>query len=248
MLDPGVRAQGGGNIGGGGQGSARLRQPDGFISSSSVSGFNSGGGQDRPASRFDSAAQGVNQKGYQTVLWNAHDDNDDDLVYRIYFRGENEKEWKLLKENLREKYYSWDTTSMPDGAYYLRIVASDSPSNPPAEALEASRESERFVVDNSPPELSGIEAGAGENAGETRVRFTAKDSASAIARAEYSLDAGDWTLVYPTGRLSDHVEEHYDISLRGLAAGEHTIAVRVYDRYENVTAGKITFHSPAGGH
>ena len=86
-------------------------------------------------------------------MWSAHDDNDDELVYRVYFRGENEKEWKLLKENVREKYYSWDTTSMPDGAYYLKVVASDSPSNPPAEALESSRESDRFVVDNAPPDI-----------------------------------------------------------------------------------------------
>jgi hypothetical protein len=181
------------------------------------------------------------------VLWSTHDDNDDELVYRVYFRGENEKEWKLLKDNLRERYYSWDTTSMPDGAYYLKIVASDSPSHPPAEALETSRESERFAVDNTPPELIGLEAVAGESASETRIRFAAKDSASAIARAEYSTDAGDWTLVYPMGRLSDSPEEHYDILLRGLAAGEHTIAVRVYDRFENVTASKITFHSPTGG-
>jgi outer membrane protein assembly factor BamB len=252
VQDPGIRIQGqnfSANIGGGIQPSTRLRQPEvfGATSSSSSSGFNSSSLQDRASSRFDSPAQGIAQKGFQSVLWTSHDDNDDELVYRVYFRGENEKEWKLLKENLREKYYSWDTTSMPDGAYYLKIAASDAPSNPPAEALESSRESERFVVDNAPPELTALEAGAGENSGETRVRFTAKDSASAISRAEYSLDAGEWTLVYPAGRLSDANEEHYDIPLRGVAAGEHTIAVRVYDRFENVTASKITFHSPASG-
>lgn len=252
VQEPGIRIQNtglSGNIGGGNQPSTRLRQPEAFgaTSPSTNSGFNSGGAQDRTSSRFDSPTSGAAQKGFQSVLWSSHDDNDDELIYRVYFRGENEKEWKLLKENVREKYYSWDTTSMPDGAYYLKVVASDAPSNPPAEALESSRESERFVVDNAPPELTGLESGAGENSGETRVRFTAKDSASAIARAEYSLDAGEWTLVYPAGRLSDSPEEHYDIPLRTLSAGEHTIAVRVYDRFENVTASKITFHSPAGG-
>ena len=53
-----------------------------------------------------------------------------------YYRGENETQWKLLKDKLDQKFYSWDTTSLPDGAYYLRIVASDAPSNPPAVALE----------------------------------------------------------------------------------------------------------------
>jgi sugar lactone lactonase YvrE len=251
VQDPGIRVQGSSLsaiTGGGNQGSTRLRQPEAFgATSSSSSGFNSGGQPDRTSSRFDAPGQGVAQKGFQSALWSSHDDNDDELVYRIYFRGENEKQWKLLKENIRDKYYSWDTTSMPDGAYYLKVVASDAPSNPPAEALETSRESERFVVDNAPPELSGLEAGAGESSTETHIRFTARDSASAIARAEYSLDAGEWTLVYPAGRLSDANEEHYDISLRGLVAGEHTMAVRVYDRFENVTASKITFHSPAGG-
>jgi hypothetical protein len=252
VQDPGIRVQGAGlsgNIGGGIQPSTRLRQPETFgsTSSNSNSGFGNSGLQDRASSRFDSPGQGTAQKGFQSVLWSSHDDNDDELVYRVYFRGESEKEWKLLKENLRDKYYSWDTTSMPDGAYYLKVTASDAPSNPPAEALESSRESERFVVDNAPPELSGLESSAGENSAETRIRFTARDSASAITRAEYSLDAGEWTLVYPNGRLSDANEERYDISIHGLAAGEHTIAVRVYDRFENVTASKITFHSPAGG-
>src|ERR1019366_6466186 len=250
VQDPGIRVQGqslGVSIGNVNTGSTRLRQPEVFGATSTNSGFNSSAQTDRAAPHFDSPGQGISQKGFQSVLWSTHDDNDDELVYRIYFRGENEKEWKLLKENLREKYYSWDTTSMPDGAYYLKIVASDSPSNPPAEALETSRESERFVVDNSPPELIGLEAVAGDSANETRIRFVAKDSASAIARAEYSTDAGDWTLVYPAGRLSDSPEEHYDILLRGLAPGEHTTAVRVYDRFENVTASKITFRSPTSG-
>ena len=70
------------------------------------------------------------------MLWSAHDDNEDDLKYCVYFRGENQQEWLLLKDNLDQKFYSWDTTSMPDGAYYLKIVASDAPSNPPELALQ----------------------------------------------------------------------------------------------------------------
>ncbi len=127
---------------------------------------------------------------------------------------------------------------MADGAYYLRIVASDAPSNPSGEALEGQPESDRFMVDNMPPSLEKLAAAAPDSSGAAHVRFTARDSASAIARAEFSIDAGDWTLVYPVGRLSDSLEEHYDIALKALAPGEHTIAVRVYDRFENMTAGK----------
>jgi len=244
VQDPGIRIQGSlsGITAPGPSTSVHLKQPE-TPGLSAPTNFGLTSPADRTASRFESTPQGTAQKGYQSVIWSAHDDNDDDLTYRLYFRGENEKEWKLLKDNLHEKYYSWDTSSMPDGAYYLKIVASDAPSNPPAEALESSRESDRFVVDNSPPELSAL-AASGESANGAQIHFVARDSASAIARAEYSLDAGDWMLVYPNGRLSDAPEERYDLALKNLAPGEHTLAVRVYDRFENVAAAKVTFRVP----
>ena len=37
-------------------------------------------------------------------------------AYSIYFRGENQRDWLLLKDGLEQKYYSWDATAMPDGA------------------------------------------------------------------------------------------------------------------------------------
>ena len=102
--------------------------------------------------------QGFSQKGYQSVLWTADDANEDQLEFAIYYRGENETSWKLLKDKLETRFYSWDTTAMPDGAYYLKIVASDAPSNPAGEELTAERESERFVVVNTPPAIAQLTA------------------------------------------------------------------------------------------
>ena len=70
----------------------------------------------------------------------------------------NETEWKLLKDKVAEKYYSWDSTAFPDGEYRLRITASDAPGNPPAEALTARLESDPFIIDNTPPEITGLAA------------------------------------------------------------------------------------------
>jgi flavin-binding protein dodecin len=75
--------------------------------------------------------------------------------------------------------------------------------------------------------------------------FTARDASSSIERAQYSLDGGDWVLVTPTTGISDALVEHYDLGLPALAPGEHTIAVRAYDRFENVGSAKITFTVPA---
>ncbi len=197
---------------------------------------------ERLAQRFDTPPQGFAQKGHQAVVWSARDENDDELVYTLYYRGEGEKNWKLLKDKVEQKFYSWDTSTMPDGAYYLKIVASDSLSNPPEEALVAERESDRFEVDNTPPMVENLRAEAASP--DVHVRFEARDSFSAIARAEYSLDAGDWKLLFPAGRLTDAPQESYELTLRGLAPGEHTLAVRVYDRFENGVSAKITFSVP----
>src|SRR6266568_4308811 len=204
--------------------------------------------------RFEQPPQGTQQKGYQSVLWTAHDENDDELRYAVYFRGETEHEWKLLKDNLEQKFYSWDTTTLPDGAYYLKIVASDAPSNPPATALDTARESERFVVDNTPPVIEHLEAvsvitpvGSAVLVSAV-VKFTARDAATNIERAQYSLDGGDWILVAPKGSVSDAPEEQYEFTLGNLvrlSSREYTISVRAYDRFENVGSAKTTFTVPA---
>ena len=193
--------------------------------------------------RFEPPPQGIQQKGYATALWSAHDDNDDELRYAVYYRGENEQDWKLLKDKLEQKFYSWDTTSFPDGAYYLKIVATDAPSNPPAIALTAERISERFEVDNTPPVIEHLQAefrAADQASRSIAVRFIARDASSSVERAQFSLDGGDWILVSPAGNIGDAPEEHYEFTISDPSAGEHTIAVRAYDRFENVGSAKTT--------
>lgn len=246
LQDPGVRAQSTSIVVTGQVASAALKMPPSpnapnvFVATAAT-----------PA-KFDQPPQGFRERGYQSVLWSAHDDNDDDLRFSVYYRGENEKEWKLLKDKLDQKFYSWDTTTLPDGAYYLKIVASDAPSNPPASAIETSRESERFEVDNTPPVIEKLEATAAAKtcAGQPcfevlLAQFSARDSASSIDRAQYSVDGGDWLLLSPKGNVSDAPEEHYEFAISNLAPGEHTVAVRAYDRFENVGSAKTTVIVPA---
>ena len=74
-------------------------------------------------------------------------------------------------------------------------------------------------------------------------RFQAKDATSPIAHAEYTVDAGPWQYLEPVGRVSDSLEERYDFTAGTPGtnattpvtdAREHVLAVRVYDRYDNV--------------
>ncbi len=205
--------------------------------------------------KFEQPPQGFQQKGAQSVLWTAHDDNEDDLRFTVLYRAENEKEWKVLKDKISEKFYTWDATSLPDGAYYLRIVASDAPSNPTADALTTSRDSERFVIDNTPPTIERLESSVvvaprkeDSNASQrtAALKFIARDSTSSIDRAQYSIDGGDWVMVAPVGSVSDSLEERYEFTLPdALSPGEHSIAVRAYDHFENVGSAKTIVNIPS---
>ncbi len=242
LQEPGIRAQSQSSVATNQPTVVTLKQPP----SPNISGVTIT--QSSAPARFELPPQGTLQKGYQSVLWSAHDDNDDELRYSVFFRGETEQEWKLLKENLEQKFYSWDTTTLPDGAYYLKIVATDAPSNPPDVARKTERESERFEVDNTPPVIEGLKVGppSGKMSGGHPASFTARDASTAIERAQYSLDGGEWILLAPDEPVSDALVEHYIMGLPSLPPGEHIIAVRAYDRFENVGSAKITFTVPAG--
>jgi sugar lactone lactonase YvrE len=233
LQDPGVRAQGQPNLAIGAATTASLKFPPAQTPSGTVA-VNQA--QSSGNVKFDIPPQGIMQKGYQSVLWTAHDDNEDDLRYAVFFRGEGEKDWKLMKDKLDQKFYSFDTTTLADGAYYLKIVASDEASNPPDKALKTERESERFELDNTPPMIGKVESVI--RGGSAEIKFTATDNGSSIDRAQYSVDGGEWITLAPKSGISDGKQAEYDFSVSGLKAGEHTIAARAYDRFENAGSGK----------
>ena len=194
---------------------------------------------------FDSPVPSTHDRDAIGVKWSAHDDNDDQLVYSVYYRGDGETRWLLLKDNITDKAYSFDASLLPDGGYTIKVVASDAPSHSPGEALTSSRETRRFEVDTTPPRVENLAASV--EGSQIRVHFRAEDGFSDIKRAEYSVDAGDWKYVEPVGQLSDSKVEDYDfkVALESAkdAASEHVVVVRVYDKYDNMGAAKTVLRA-----
>ena len=199
-----------------------------------------------PAAAVDPSAplQAAKDRTAITVRWNSHDDNGDDLTYALFLRGDGESVWRLLKNEITDKAYSFDATLIPDGGYQVKVVASDGPSHTPGEALTGAKESDRFEVDTTAPVISNLKV---DEAG--RILFDAEDATSVIAHAEYSLDAGSWQFIEPVGGLSDSKREHYDVMLPAQAwkekAAEHLLTVRVSDRHENIGLAKTVFSNSA---
>lgn len=192
----------------------------------------------------------MKDKAAITARWLAHDDNGDDLTFSVFYRGEGEQNWHLMKDKVTERYLSFDATTLPDGPYRIKVIASDAPSHNPGEALTGDRTSERFLIDTTPPAVTGMTAHMVD--GKIHVELTATDAATPIAHAEYSVDAGPWQYVQPVGKISDSLTEKFAFdaplnpptpgSVTPVNAAEHLITVRVYDRYENAVAAKTVVH------
>jgi len=98
-----------------------------------------------------------------------------------------------------------------------------------------SAEGDVFIIDNAPPEITGLTASrSGEK---LEVRWRAADALNNIAGAEYSLDGGDWTVAPPVTKLSDAPALDYALTIAA-SSGEHTLAVRVKDDYDNQAVAK----------
>ncbi len=178
-----------------------------------------------------------------TVRWAAHDENGDDLMFAVFYKGVGESNWRLLKDKISERFYSFDSALLPDGLYTVKVVASDAPEHTDADALTGEKVSGVFVIDTAAPVPGALSAAL--EGGKIHVMFEARDATSPIAHAEYSVDAGPWQYVEPVGSISDSLSERYDFiaavsGATGAVAGrkEHVLAIRVYDRYENAATAK----------
>jgi hypothetical protein len=193
----------------------------------------SGAAPTGPSSAPPSPALGrrIYQKGLQTLVWKAEDGNDDRLQYDVLYRREGETAWKTLKRGLWDPIFVWDTTSVPDGTYLVKIAASDAPSNSPGTALVAEMESVTFDIDNTPPriEITPV-AKTGPKA---TISFIVRDEQSAVQRVEYSLDASRWRIVYPKDGIPDSRREEFEVTLEDAEAARNVI-IRATDAMNNV--------------
>jgi hypothetical protein len=176
------------------------------------------------------------QKGLQTLVWKADDDNDDDLIYDILYRREGETTWKALRRGLTDPILVWDTTTVPNGTYFVRVVASDAPSNTLGTALTGELDSSAFDIDNTPPTISVSSVRV--DRGRTIITFDVKDDHSPVQRVEFSQDGQRWRGVFPVDGIADSISEHYELTIDGELT-ERGLALRASDSMNNVATAQV---------
>ncbi len=171
------------------------------------------------------------------IYWQADDPDGDRLIYNLYFRGEDETRWKLIRANMTENTYLLEADVFADGRYYFRVVASDSPSNPANLAREAELVSAPILIDSTPPVVTA--SAARRNGAMVEIVVDAEDRGSVLRRCEYSVDAGLWMPVEAEDGVTDSARERFLIRLDRVSAGEHLIVIRVFDAAGNAGLAKV---------
>jgi len=173
----------------------------------------------------------------------ASDPNGDTLVYKIEVREAGTDEWVTIAEKLDKPVYVWDTNTVGDGDYELRVTASDAPANPPDQALTAVKVTKTVRVDNTPPVVKDLAAQVvegGDGAVSIQASGVAVD-ASRIAAIHYSLNsATDWVAVSPDSGLCADTEESFAFTVKNVKPGKYRLTVRATDAIGNTGFASVT--------
>lgn len=179
------------------------------------------------------------QRGAVSLQWQAEDRNGDQLTYSVFYRSAGEGAFHLLRENLRDNFFSVDGAALGDGRYVFKVVASDAPENSLGQALTGERVSEPVDVDGTPPAVRAAgEPQVGAD-GRVRARFTVEDASGRVRRADVSVDSGEWRTVFPEDGIADGPRESYTVEVSLEGTGEHTISLRAVDGSGNVSSARV---------
>jgi hypothetical protein len=181
----------------------------------------------------------IYQRGARSLQWQAEDRNGDTLEYAIYYRSLNESGFRLLKDKLRDNFYTVDGAALADGRYVFRVVVTDALDNPGGQALTGERTSEPVDVDNTPPVVRSV-GEAQVTSDRIRIVFEVEDVTGMVRRADVSVDGTPWRSVYPDDGIADSPRERYSLDLPVTGAGEHTLSLRAFDMSGNVGSIRMT--------
>jgi hypothetical protein len=184
-------------------------------------------------------AKKVERQGFQTVTWEAADENDDRLLYTISIRKEGENVWRMVKDGWRDSLFVFDTLSYPDGVYFVKLGASDLNSNPPGSELRSEKTSSPLVIDNSLPVVKSFTVTRQANS--LDIAFQVEDSFTSIQEVEYLIRPGEWRVIFPADGVCDSRVESFKFRVILPPNAENLVTVRVTDRHHNIGVYRQTF-------
>ncbi len=185
------------------------------------------------------APKKVQRKGFQTVVWDAEDNNGDSLLFSIFIRNEENSKWRMLKESWTEKIFAFDTLSFPDGNYFIKIEAGDSPSNPLGMDLKSEKISRQLTIDNSLPVIKNLQID--RNKDSVTIRFLTEDASSFIKDVQFLIRPDEWRTIFPKDGICDSKIEEFEVTVPLPSKADNLITIKVKDSRDNVAVARQNF-------
>ena len=172
--------------------------------------------------------------GELKIAYKAFDANNDTLVYAIDFKKIDYQSWIKIDDNIATPTFDWDTKTVEDGKYEIRVTASDEKSNNPQTALSGSWISEPIVIDNTAPQIRAAKVELVDK--KVQISFNVEDELSIIGQIGYTIDSSkEWTNILPVDMVYDTLLEGFEILTEDLEVGAHVIAIELADDLGNKT-------------
>ncbi|MGR3220331.1 MAG: hypothetical protein ACUZ8H_11030, partial [Candidatus Anammoxibacter sp.] len=176
------------------------------------------------------------------ITWNVNDPDNDRLLSSIFFKNVNETDWHLLTKDIRDQNsYTWETDSIDDAEYQIKILTADRLDNRKDSALQTEIASSPFIIDNTKPEISNINISQTDKCDYT-VTGTASDKMSNISSMRYYVDGDteNWTSVFPIDLLFDYRTEDFCFTVSGMTKGKHSVTINTTDAEKNKGSTNIS--------
>jgi hypothetical protein len=192
---------------------------------------------DQVSTRTVSARYSGSNAGQLKCNWKVNNPDKDTLRFRLWYRAIGQDLWRPITEKseiVTKKEYDWDTDSVPEGHYQIKLVADDSPDNDPQYVLADEHLSVPVLVDNHQPVVGRLKYR------KRVVSGVVKDGFSEISGLEFQVDSGAWTTIFSKDGVFDELEEKFEFALPdAIESGPHAIGVRAFDRAGNMGTGEI---------
>ncbi len=181
------------------------------------------------------------------VSWKVENPDGDELRYRVAFQQLGQSRWvdaNRPEEVLTKQELDWDTATLPEGKYRVRVDASDELSNPPGDVTHHALEAPLVLVDNAPPVFKALTTQG------RRLRAEVVDGLGPITRVEVAFDGRlEWRPLAPVDGIFDTADESVDADMTPLlpagVLGPHVVAVRAYDGVGNSVVREVAIPKAA---
>jgi hypothetical protein len=178
------------------------------------------------------------------IAWQARDPNADAMQYALFYKAEDEIEWKKIDDELQAPSLPLSIGGVADGRYRFMVVATDAPGNPPREHKTGQKISDEVIIDNTPPVFKRLEAKV--SGAEASIEIEVEDELSLIGALKVDIDNGDTFPLLPVDGVVDQRAERFVYQTRELTPGEHVATFNVTDHNGNTSVRKIVFTTKAG--